>query len=747
MQFELNHLVDALPGLGWTALADGSAEFLNRRWLEYTGLTTEQAANFGWIEAIHPKDRETLIAYWKSCVETGAAGDTEARIRRYDGVYRWFLFRANPVRDAAGNISRWFGANIDIEDRRRNEEELRASEFSWRQIVDNIPGLIATMGATGEVEFLNQQTLDYFGKTTTELRDWSLIGAVHPDDLPRVIEARIRAIEAGDIYQVEHRCRGGDGLYRWFQVRGLPVRNATGAITAWYLLLTDIEDRKQAEDALRANERNLSLIFNTIPTFIHVLGTDGSVLYVNQAVLDNTGLTMEEVLSKDYRDRVFHPDDVRSVATQRREALSRAVPFENEQRVLVKDGKYRWYLVRYSPLLDAEGQIDRWYVVSFDIEDRKRAEAQLEQAYLRLAEAQRLSKTGSFITDLAVDEHQWSDEAFRIFDFDPTVKVTVQRIRDRVHPEDLPGFDAVVAQGMTGKDVDFYFRIVAAGGDIKHVRGMARVMEQIEGRPLFIGAFQDVTETQVAEEALNRARSELAQVSRVTTLNTLTASIAHEVNQPLAGIITNASTCLLMLGDDPPSVEQACETVRRILRDGKRAADVIRHLRALFSRKEFTSEPLDLNEATREVVALSLSDLQANRAILRLELADDLPPVEGDRIQLQQVILNLLRNASEAMANIADRSRELLIATARDGVGSVRLSVRDAGVGIKSEAAGKLFEAFFTTKHGGMGIGLSVSRSIIEAHHGRLWAAANDGPGATFSFSIPCSRESHCAVG
>ena len=260
-----------------------------------------------------------------------------------------------------------------------------------------------------------------------------------------------------------------------------------------------------------------------------------------------------------------------------------------------------------------------------DIEDRKRAEAQVEQAYLRLAEAQRLSKTGSFITDLLADDHNWSEETFRIFEFDPATKVTVQMIRDMVHPEDLPSFDAVIARGMTGTDVDFVFRIVTARGAVKHIRGMARVMTQIGGHPLFIGALQDVTESKVAEEALDRARSELAHVARVTTLNALTASIAHEINQPLSGIITNASTCLRMLNGDPPNVDGARETVRRTLRDGNRASDVITRLRALFSKKEFTLEPLDLNEATREVIALSLSDLQRNRVILRSELCRGAP--------------------------------------------------------------------------------------------------------------------------
>jgi C4-dicarboxylate-specific signal transduction histidine kinase len=287
---------------------------------------------------------------------------------------------------------------------------------------------------------------------------------------------------------------------------------------------------------------------------------------------------------------------------------------------------------------------------------------------------------------------------------------------------------------------------LTARGGLKHVRGVAHVVEKVEGRPMFVGALQDVTESKLAEEALDKARSELAHVTRVATLSALTASIAHEVNQPLSGIITNASTCLRMLNGDPPNVDGARETARRTIRDGNRASDVIKRLRALYSKKDFKLDPLDLNEATQEVIALSLSDLQRSQVVLRSELSDGLPLVTGDRVQLQQVILNLLRNASDAMVQIDDRPKELLIKTERDD-GEVRLSVKDAGVGFGPEAAGKLFEAFYTTKNDGMGIGLSVSRSIIEAHHGRLWAIPNDGPGATFSFSIPCSPESVKAQG
>jgi len=864
----LTAIINTIPTTAWTTRPDGYCDFLNQVWLDYAGMTAGQAQGWGWAEAIHPDDRKRLVEEWQSSLISGTPVDTEARIRRFDASYRWFLIRANPLRDESGKILKWYGTCIDIEDRKRGEEGLRTRELSWRQIVDNIPGLVTTTGPLGQIEFLNRQTLEFFGKTTEELRDWALIGAVHPDDLPRVIEARKESVEKGHIYEDEHRCRRADGVYRWVHARGVPVHDSEHRIAAWYLLLTDvddrkkaeealqsreldarslldnmpgflgrhspdgtpeivngpflqylgktvteigkwrtsdvvypddladvteafgkgissgqpwslefrlrrfdgiyrwfqarwvpvrnvegrilhwnalttdIDDRKKAEEALRLSERNLNEILNAIPTSVGVMRADGSPLYVNQAASDYTGLGPEAMQAEETRARIFHPEDLERLREARRAAFARPVSFDNEIRVLGKDGNYRAFLFRYKPLLDEAGKIDRWYMAAVDIDDRRRAEAQVAQSYLRLTEAQRLSKTGSFITDLLADDHNWSEEAYRIFEFDRPAKITAQMIRDRVHPEDLPTFDAVMARAMTVTDVDFAFRIVSPRGAVKHVRGMARLMAESGGRPLFIGAIQDVTESKIAEEALDKARSELAHVARVSTLNALTASIAHEINQPLSGIITNASTCLRMLNGDPPNVEGALETARRTLRDGNRASDVITRLRALFSKKEFRLDFLDLNEVTREVIALSLSDLQRNRVVLRSELADDLPSVNADRVQLQQVILNLLRNACDAMSDVDDRSREVLIRTTCEKDDRVRLSVQDSGTGINPQHVERLFEAFYTTKSGGMGIGLSVSRSIIERHHGRLWAEPNEGAGTTFWFSIPCAQRS-----
>lgn len=361
---------------------------------------------------------------------------------------------------------------------------------------------------------------------------------------------------------------------------------------------------------------------------------------------------------------------------------------------------------------------------------------ELERSEAFLAEAQRLSLTGTFSWRVATDEITWSDEMYRIFELAPPV--TPERIRARVHPDDVTLYEKMVEQVRSGaNDFEWLYRLVMPDRSIKYLYSVAHATRGQDGQLEYIAAVQDVTERRLSEEALDKARSDLARVAGVMSLGALTASIAHEVNQPLSGIVTNASTSMRMLDADPPNVEGARETARRTIRDANRASEVITRLRALYSKKDVTTEPMDLNEATQEVIALSLSEFQRCGVNLRTELTDDLPPVAGDRVQLQQVILNLLRNASDAMSDVHDRSRRVLIKTEKDDGDRVRLTVQDVGVGFKPQDAERLFEAFYTTKNDGMGIGLSVCRSIIESHHGRLWAALNDGPGATFSFSIP----------
>ena len=607
----LRKIMNTLPVTAWSTLPDGYCDFVSERWLEYAGFSAAQAQGWGWGAVIHPDDAPRLVEYWQSCLASGAAVDVEARMRRADGAYRWFLFRANPLRDEAGKIVKWYGTNVDIQDRKLAQEELEQSERDARLIVDCIPAQVAVLGPTGVVTQINRRMSDFFGSIEA-LADWKTGDIVPADELPRVLAGMGKAFAAAEPFEMENHLRRFDGVYRWFQIRGLPLLDANGRVVRWYFLIADIEERKQAEEALRRSE-----------------------------------------------------------------------------------------------------------------------------AFL--AEAQRISSTGSFAWSLATDRIIFSEELYRMFELDADVGLTLAQISTRVHPDDVPVLSKLTEQVRgSGSNLEYEMRLRMADGRIKYLQTSVRQSRDSEGRQEVIGVMQDISERRLAEEALSRVRSELAEMTRVASLGALTASIAHEVNQPLSGIVINANTCLRLLGAAPPDVEGALRTVRRILRDGNRAADVIVRLRALFAKNNIATEALDLNEATREVLSLALSDLQRNRVVLRSELADDLPHVNGDRIQLQQVILNLIRNASEAMVGVDDRPRLLEIRTQRGEDDSARLTVRDVGVGLQVEDIEQLFQAFYTTKQSGMGIGLSVSRSIVESHGGRMWAAPNpDGPGASLSFSIP----------
>lgn len=741
MEDKLTLLVHALPGLIWIARADAGIEFLSRAWSEYSGLSIEELS-LGWDTVVHPQDFPMVQERWPLMVACEGVFEMEVRLRRFDGDYRWFLVRSRRVPDSAGNSVKLCGINTDIDERKRSEQALRTLQSNLRQTCENIPGLVCTMSPTGDVEVFNQELLKYFGRTAEEMKGWATSDAVHPDDRPAVIEAFTRAVSLGTPYDVEHRCRRFDGVYRWFQVRALAMRDANDAIAGWFVLLTDIEDRKQAEGAIRTSERNLNLIINTIPAMAWSAATDGAADFCNQHYLGYVGLTQEQANGLGWTSAV-HSEDLPNLIATWTTILASGKPGEAETRLRRFDGTYHWFLLRASPLVDESGQIVKWYGINTDIDDRRRTEDELRRSERFLAEGERMNLAGSFCWSPEQSGALTCSEQFRrIYEFEPGEPVTLEKIATRVHPDDAPTRSkrlGLALQGFTGDQNELRLRM--PDGRIKYLRASSYEVANQNGSLERVGAIQDVTERRLSEEALGTVRSELTRMTRVASLGALTASIAHEVNQPLAGIVTNASTCLRMLAAEPANVDGALETARRIIRDGNRAADVIARLRALFEKKDLSIEPVELNEATTEVLALARSELQRGRVTLRSELAPDLPAILGDRVQLQQVILNLLLNACAAMSGVDtdERSRELSIKTERVQGNRVCLAVRDVGVGLDPQTRDRVFDAFYTTKSNGMGLGLSVSRSIIERHHGTLRAIPNDGPGATFSFSIPCA--------
>jgi PAS domain S-box-containing protein len=370
--------------------------------------------------------------------------------------------------------------------------------------------------------------------------------------------------------------------------------------------------------------------------------------------------------------------------------------------------------------------------------ERKQADEKLRRSEAYLAGAQKLSHTGSFGWDVSSGEIYWSRETFRIFEYEPTPKVTIELILQRTHPEDRSAMQQLIERvSRERKEFDFEHRLLMPDGSVKYLRVVGSPSEDERGRFEFLGAVTDITESKRAEEALRQTQATLAHVTRVVTMGELVASIAHEVNQPISGVVMNGNACLRWLAGDSPNLEEARENARRIVRDGKRAGEVIARIRALAMKTATAMRPLDMNEAIREVVALARDEVYRNSVILRTDLVDDLPPVLGDRVQLQQVVLNLVMNGVEAMSTVGERSREVVIRTQNDEADQVRVTVQDSGIGLDPQSMERIFDAFYTTKHAGMGMGLSISRSIVQNHGGRLWAVANDGPGTTFQFTVP----------
>jgi signal transduction histidine kinase len=557
---------------------------------------------------------------------------------------------------------------------------------------------------------------------------------------------------------VESRLASGDEEAS-FVVRISPCTRGEDQVAGAVLTFTDVTAFQASVDQAIYERECTKAILNTVADPLAVLGADQCVQSGNRSFYAMFKLSSDETQRLPFYELGSRALDSPPLRTQLQAALA-TLSLEKLREVLASSHVFqpvevdhvvtargeRSLIVDFRPL-SFPGHSERRALVRLqDITARKQAEAvkdlrseeQLRRSEAFLAEGQRLSSSGSFSWKVATDEITWSEELYRIYEIEIGVPVRPDVIRTRVHPDDLSLVEKMFEQARDGMgDLEWQYRLLMPDRSIKYLHAVAHATRDQDGQLEYIAAVQDVTARRMSEDALAKARSELANVARVTSLGVLTASIAHEVSQPLSGIITNAGTCLRMLDANPPNLEGARETARRTIRDGIRGSDVITRLRALFGKEEYTLELLDLNEVTREVLALTVSDLQRSGAVLQSELAEGLPTITGDRIQLQQVILNLLRNASDAMAEVRDRPRQLLIKTERDEGDRVRLSVRDTGVGVDPASIDKLLEPFYTTKSDGMGIGLSVSRSIIERHRGRLWAEPIDGPGATFSFSIP----------
>jgi PAS domain S-box-containing protein len=570
----------------------------------------------------------------------------------------------------------------------------------------------------------------------------------------------------GTIWAITHSDR------RKFDAEDERLMNTLGQFASLaYQTLESIEDlklqvtaREKAEAALRqlasGLEAKIRRLVGANIIGIIVFNIEGQIIEANEAFLRMVGYSREDLLSGRVRWTDLTPAewrdwDERAVAQLK--ATGIAQPFQKEY--FRKDGSRVPVLVGGAMF---EGSGNEGVAFVLDLSEQKSGEEALRRSEAYLAQAQRLSRTGSFWWKVSSGELIWSDEAFRIMGYDRTMRPSVELVFKSVHPEDIWTVRQMVSRAAReGSNMDFEHRLLMPDGSVKHVHVVIEAVCLDPENREFVGTVMDITARKQAEEALSKAQAELAHVTRVTTLGELTASIAHEINQPLAAVVTNANAGLRWLSGDSPNFAETREAIRRIIRDGNRAGEIIGRIRALAKKAPPKEAWLDLNETIGEVIAMARSEVQRNRVLLQTNLANDLPLIWGDKIQLQQVILNLLMNAIEAMSGVSEGPRELVVSsqkvieipgeseqgTFRDEAlaqteGShVLIAVRDSGPGLDPKGLSRLFDAFYTTKPQGLGMGLAISRSIIEAHGGRLSARANAPRGAVFKFTLPIRDE------
>jgi PAS domain S-box-containing protein len=486
---------------------------------------------------------------------------------------------------------------------------------------------------------------------------------------------------------------------------------------------------------LQSSEDRLRLVIDTIPAHVWSTRPDGSVDFINRRWLESTGQAMGDALGWDWGS-VVHPDDLARYVDEWHAALAAGKPMESEARLRRADGKYRWWLIRNVPLRDELGNIVKWYGTAIDIEDRKRAEEALRQSEEQWRDVFENNPTMYFMVDaagkvIAVNPFGAEQLGYNVDELvgQPVLGVFYESDREAAQR------NVALCLEQIGRAKSWEARKVRKDGTVIRARETAKAVPRANG-PIVLIACEDITEHKRAEEALRQAQVDLAHVNRVTTMGELTASLAHEVNQPIAAAVTNANTCMRWLAADTPNLKEARAAAMRIVKDGKRAGEIISRIRLLFKKGTPERESVDVSEVIEEMIVLLRSEAMRYSISVRTELAEDLPQVLGDRVQLQQVLMNLIMNSIDAMKDV-DGTRDLIIKSERGEDEQLLISVSDTGVGLPPQQADQIFNAFFTTKPNGTGMGLRISRSIVESHGGRLWAADNSPRGASFYLTLP----------
>ncbi|NRP70035.1 Sensor protein FixL [Ensifer psoraleae] len=748
---ELSQIVNMVPVHIRRLTPEGEPTFFNKRLVDFFGFDLQQLKRPGTSQLVtnietlaHPDDAPSLLQAVRHAVATGEPYSMKYRMRRADGVYRWVDGRAEPLRDEGGKILQWYAISIDIDDEVRAQEALRDRERELSQLVDALPVHIWSWTPAGELAYVNKRSLEDLGISKANFEDTVRVAQklVHPEDAPEVLRTSANSLKTGDAFMMRYRRRWKDGNYRWIEARAQPLRDHDGAIVQWYQVSIDIDDQVQAEEALKSSKRQLEQMIDAMPFNILSFTASGKMTYTSKRYLDDVGLPTADIKDFDALARdVAHPDDFPTMFQRASDGFATGQSFVNRFRRRNKQGVYRWIEARAQPLRDADGTIVQWYIASIDIEDEMRAQAALRERERFLWQ---LVETLPAMIDCAAPngEPVYRSQQLREFlgyeleELDGKAKSRLNGTLDAgVHPDDVAGVKEQYAHCLaTGEPYLRKHRLRRFDGEYIWVETRAAPMRKDDGTIVQWNMIcLDIDGEVRMQEELRLAQERLARASQAASLAELSASIAHEVNQPLAAIVANSHACYRWLSAEPANVDRAKITTERVIRDANSAAEVVSRIRALFKQSVENRISLSLSGVIAEACNLVAGEALRRRIRIDIDVEGKLPPIAVDRIQIQQVLVNLMRNGMEAMEAVAGE-KSLTVRARRVG-SEVQTEIGDQGNGI--EFPDQIFEPFFTTKENGMGMGLAICRSIVEAHGGRLWAEKNEPHGARFIFTLP----------
>jgi PAS domain S-box-containing protein len=722
------------PGWMWVSRADGTAVSVSQAALEYTGLSVETVLTDG-FDCIHPDHREHRRDFWKQQLKTEEPGAFEMRIRGVDGKYRWFASRSYPLRDANGRLERWVSINWDIDERKRAEQQIRDQLTQLNLLGERFPGFLWKALPDGQVTYINRYCQDYLGITAEEAAvDWGRL--IHPDDRDEVMRRWATVVSGGQWHDHVHRLIGKDGRYRWFQSRITAIRDESGGVVTLHGLMMDADDMVSAERLVRQEEEQLRRLVDSMPVMIWRADPGGRIDRWNRTMIETIGKHWETSETFDLPSKI-DPSQSAEVEERWAKSVRLGIPYEDTYRILGNDGRYHWHLVRAQPFRDNGGNIVGWYGVHTDIDALKQAESALR---MREHELLHIIDTVPSMLWAASPTGEATHISRRLSEYSgwPLEKFLNLGWEKFQHPDEFETTARDFFKSIqTGESFDSVHRLRRWDGEYRWHHVMGEPLRDPEGNIIqWYGLSIDIDDRKKAEDHLRETRAKLNKASRIAMVAELSASIAHELNQPLTSVLANAQASKRWLAAAPPNIGEAAASIERVVRDARSADQTMQNIRALFKRESFERKETGVPEMISEAVRLVQEDANRRGTPVQCIFEKDLPPVFVDPILIQEVFVNLISNAIEAMETIS-REPQIIIKAAISGDNEMAIEVIDNGPGVDDPE--KIFDAFVTTKGNGMGIGLAVSRSIAEAHEGQLSASNNPGGGANFTLKLPLS--------